>query len=461
MHYNVIVIGSGPAGEAAAINLSKHGQKVAVIEYRDSVGGACAHKGTIPSKALREAVEQVKEFNTNNLFRKVAPPYHFEFEHVLEHVSTVVAKQVAIKTHHYSRNRIDVIHGSARIQGQGSVLVVSKNQSRVYSADKIIIATGTSPYLPDDIDFNHPRIYSSDTILSMSHTPKHMIIFGAGVIGCEYASILSGLGIKIDLVDNRDRLLSFLDGEICDAVSYHLRSGGVKIRHNESYAAVTADERVVRVRMESGKVINADCLLFCNGRSGNTSELGLESVNIAVNGRSQLDVNENYETSCEGIYAIGDVIGSPGLASTALDQGRSVSNTILGIDKLKNLKNAPTGIYTIPEISSVGKTEEQLTEEKVPYEVGQAMFKDIARGQISNEETGMLKILFHRKTLQILGIHCFGKNASEIVHIGQAIMLQEGSQNSLSYFVETTFNYPTMAEAYRVAALMGLSRISK
>ncbi|MBN0987141.1 Si-specific NAD(P)(+) transhydrogenase [Amphritea pacifica] len=459
--YDVIVIGSGPAGEGAAMNAAKKGRRVAVIESQDSVGGNCTHKGTIPSKALRHSVKQIIEFNTNPMFRDIGEPRWFSFPKVLKRAEKVISNQVMMRTNFYARNRIDLFFGQAEFADKNTVLVTGTVKgNETLRAKNIIIATGSRPYKPDDIDFNHPRIYNSDTILTLSHTPRTLIIYGAGVIGSEYASIFSGLGVKVDLIDSMDRLLSFLDAEISDSLSYHLRNNAVKIRHNEVYEKVAADERGVTLTLRSGKMIRADAFLWCNGRSGNTDMLKLENIGLEANGRGQIEVDEHYRTKSEGIYACGDVIGWPALASAALDQGRAASSDMLNADDFRYINDVPTGIYTIPEISSIGKTEEQLTEECVPYEVGQAFFKDTARAQISGEPVGMLKILFNRDTLAILGIHCFGDQASEIVHIGQAIMNQAGEANTINYFVNTTFNYPTMAEAYRVAAIAGLNRIS-
>ncbi|SEQ68770.1 NAD(P) transhydrogenase [Amphritea atlantica] len=459
--YDVIVIGSGPAGEGAAMNAAKKGRRVAVIESQDSVGGNCTHKGTIPSKALRHSVKQIIEFNTNPMFRDIGEPRWFSFPKVLKRAEKVISNQVMMRTNFYARNRIDLFFGQAEFADKNTVLVTGTVKgNETLRAKNIIIATGSRPYKPDDIDFNHPRIYNSDTVLTLSHTPRTLIIYGAGVIGSEYASIFSGLGVKVDLIDSMDRLLSFLDAEISDSLSYHLRNNAVKIRHNEVYEKVVADERGVTLTLRSGKMIRADAFLWCNGRSGNTDMLKLENIGLEANSRGQIEVDEHYRTKSEGIYACGDVIGWPALASAALDQGRAASSDMLNAEDFRYINDVPTGIYTIPEISSIGKTEEQLTEECVPYEVGQAFFKDTARAQISGEPVGMLKILFNRDTLAILGIHCFGDQASEIVHIGQAIMNQAGEANTINYFVNTTFNYPTMAEAYRVAAIAGLNRIS-
>ena len=459
--YDVIVIGSGPAGEGAAMNAAKKGRRVAVIESQDSVGGNCTHKGTIPSKALRHSVKQIIEFNTNPMFRDIGEPRWFSFPKVLKRAEKVIANQVMMRTNFYARNRIDLFFGQAEFEDRNTVLVKGTVKGdETLRAKNIIIATGSRPYTPPDIDFKHPRIYNSDTVLQLSHTPRTLIIYGAGVIGSEYASIFSGLGVKVDLVDAMGRLLSFLDAEISDSLSYHLRNNAVKIRHNETYEKVEADDRGVTLTLKSGKKIRADAFLWCNGRTGNTDMLKLENVGLEANGRGQVEVDDHYRTGCEGIYACGDVIGWPALASAAIDQGRAASSDMLNADDFRYINDVPTGIYTIPEISSIGKTEEQLTEECVPYEVGQAFFKDTARAQIYGQPVGMLKILFNRETLQILGIHCFGDHASEIVHIGQAIMNQKGEANTLNYFVNTTFNYPTMAEAYRVAAIAGLNRIA-
>ncbi|MFD2230588.1 Si-specific NAD(P)(+) transhydrogenase [Alkalimarinus sediminis] len=459
-HYDVVVIGAGPAGEGAAMNAAKNGKRVAIIENKEMVGGNCTHLGTIPSKALRHAVKQIITFNTNSMFRDIGEPRWFSFPRVLKNAERVISKQVKLRTQFYARNRVDLYTGNAyfldphRIEIRGS-----QTSSEVLNAKNVFIATGSRPYLPADINFRHTRIYNSDTILKLSHTPRTLAIYGAGVIGSEYASIFAGLGVKVDLINPGDRLLSFLDDEISDALSYHLRNNGVLVRHNEEYESVEGDENGVVVTLKSGKKLRVDAFLWCNGRSGNTDNLGLENVGLEPNSRGQLTIDRQYRTEVEHIYAVGDVIGWPALASAAYDQGRSASSELVGDSFFRYIDDVPTGIYTIPEISSVGKTERELTDEKIPYEVGQSFFKDLARAQITGEPVGMLKVLFHRDTKAILGIHCFGDQAAEIVHIGQAIMAQEGEANTLDYFINTTFNYPTMAEAYRVAALNGLNRI--
>ncbi|AVF69246.1 Si-specific NAD(P)(+) transhydrogenase [Vibrio alginolyticus] len=460
-HYDVIVIGSGPGGEGAAMGLTKAGLNVAIVEKESSVGGGCTHWGTIPSKALRHAVSRIIEFNSNPLFCRNNTSVHATFSDILGHAKSVIDKQTRLRQGFYDRNSCTLLFGTARFIDNYSIAVMqSDGTEEIYSADKFVIATGSRPYQPNDVDFLHERIYDSDSILSLQHDPRHIIIYGAGVIGCEYASIFRGLGVKTDLINTRDRLLEFLDNEVSDALSYHFWNSGVVIRNDETYEKIEGTEDGVIIHLQSGKKMKADCLLYANGRTGNTDKLNLGAVGLEADSRGQLKVNRNYQTDIEHIYAVGDVIGYPSLASAAYDQGRFVAQAITkGQAENYLIDDIPTGIYTIPEISSVGKTEQELTAAKVPYEVGRSSFKHLARAQIAGKDIGSLKILFHRETKEILGIHCFGERAAEIIHIGQAIMEQKGSANTIEYFVNTTFNYPTMAEAYRVAALNGLNRL--
>jgi len=459
-HYDVIVIGSGPGGEGAAMTLSKHDKSVALVEKYHQVGGGCTHWGTIPSKALRHNVQLLADYRHHPLFEHTLANQNVTYPQLLKSADSVTAKQVSMRHRFYVRNHVDIFHGTASFEDLHKLIVQNENgsQDRI-TADYFVIATGSGPYHPPDVIFDGEAVHDSDTILRMDRTPRVITIYGAGVIGCEYASIFANLDVKVNLVNTRDRLLSFLDDEITDALSYHLRDQGVMIRHDETYDAVERTGNGVILHGKSGRKLKSDVLLWANGRSGNTAELGLDNIGLELNSRGQIDVNETFQSSIPHIYAVGDVIGAPGLASASYDQGRFTALHIAGA-KLdwKLIQDIPTGIYTSPEISSVGKTEHELTDAQIPYEVGRAEFKNLARAQISGHTTGMLKILFHRESLQILGIHCFGEQASEIVHIGQAIMRQPGKANNINYFTETTFNYPTMAEAYRVAALNGLNR---
>ena len=459
--YDAIIIGTGPGGEGAAMNLSKSGKKVAVIEKQHAVGGGCVHWGTIPSKALRHSVSRLIEYKANPLYRFTERPQRHTFQDILHHASDVITKQSTLRSSFYGRNRIHLFQGDASFVDAHTIQVQHQDGSQeLLTAQTIVIATGSRPYRPPGVDFDHPRVYDSDTILSLEHNPQRVLIYGAGVIGCEYASIFKGLGAKVDLINTRDRLLAFMDAEISDALSYHFWNNGIVIRHNEEFSKVETHDKGVVLHLESGKKVKADCILWANGRSGNTDTLNLESVGLKADSRGQLKINEHYQTEVDNIFAVGDVIGYPSLASAAFDQGRIAANAIVhGACDDRLITDIPTGIYTIPEMSSVGKTEQELTAARIPYEVGRAQFKHLARAQITGTEVGSLKILFHVETKEILGIHCFGERASEIIHIGQAIMEQKGSGNNVEYFINTTFNYPTMAEAYRVAALNGLNRL--
>lgn len=384
-HFDVIVIGSGPGGEGAAMGLTKAGFNVAIIEKENSVGGGYTHWGTIPSKALRHAVSRIIEFNSNPLFCKNNTSLHASFSDILSHAKSVIDKQTRLRQGFYDRNHCTLIFGSAKFTDSRTVSVTQADGSvEYYHADKFVIATGSRPYQPDNVDFNHERVYDSDSILSLKHDPRHIIIYGAGVIGCEYASIFRGLGVKTDLINTRDRLLSFLDNEISDALSYHFWNNGVVIRNDETFEQIEGTEDGVIVHLKSGKKMKANCLLYANGRTGNTDKLNLNAIGLTADSRGQLSVNSNYQTEVENIYAVGDVIGYPSLASAAYDQGRFVAQAIAYGNALGNLiDDIPTGIYTIPEISSVGKTEQELTSAKVPYEVGRSSFKHLARAQIA------------------------------------------------------------------------------
>jgi NAD(P) transhydrogenase len=463
--FDLVIIGSGPAGEGAAMKAAKDGASVAVIERARDVGGGCVHWATIPSKALRHSVQQFLDLKKSPLFASVAAQVKPGFPQLLRAAEGVIAKQVTMRRDFYERNHVEVIRGHASFAEQSVVEVKTTAGPRRVRGTNILVAVGSRPYRPTPeqlpgIDFAHPRIVDSDTVLKLGHTPDSITIYGAGVVGCEYASIFRNLGVKVNLVNGRDKLLSFLDDEIVDALAYHLRDQGVVIRHNEEAERVETREDGVVLHLKSGKKIGGEVLLWAQGRSGNTHDLGLPNIGLSADSRGLIPVDESFRTQVSNVFAAGDVIGAPSLASASYDQGRfAAAAAIHGSADWQLVKNVPSGIYTSPEISSVGRTERELTAAGVPYEVGHSLFRSLARAQITGNTVGMLKILFHRETLEILGIHCFGDQAAEIIHIGQAIMSQTGAANTVMYFVNTTFNYPTMAEAYRVAALNGINRL--
>lgn len=455
--YDLFVIGTGPGGEGAAMQAAKGGMRVGVAERFRQIGGGCTHWGTIPSKALRYAVTSTMKALGNPTFREMGVHVSPTMEQLQRGTQAIVGRQVSMRQSFYDRNNVPVHNGQARFLDEHSVSVDGGPPIR---SRFFVLATGSRPFRPDGVDFSSSRVFDSDTVLEMTDKPGSITVYGAGVIGTEYASMFRNLGIKVNLINSRDKLLEFLDDEIIDALSYHLRDQGVIIRHNESFEGLEVCDDGVVLQLKSGKRLKTDAFLWANGRQGNTDDLGLDTIAVEANKRGQIVVDEQFQTTIPHIYAVGDVIGIPSLASAAYTQGRAAGMHMLGqADGNLRVHDIPTGIYTSPEISSVGLTERELTEKCIPYEVGQSQFRSLARAQITGETTGMLKLLFHRDTMEILGVHCFGANASEIIHIGQAIMNQPAPHNNINYFIETTFNYPTMAEAYRVAALNGVNRL--
>ncbi|MDA7878230.1 Si-specific NAD(P)(+) transhydrogenase [bacterium] len=455
--FDLLVIGTGPGGEGAAMQAVKGGMRVAVAERYRQIGGGCTHWGTIPSKALRHTITSTMKVLNNPTYREMGINTRPTLEQLKRGTQAIIGRQVTMRQSFYDRNGVPVFRGQARFVDDHAISIDGDEPIR---AKHFVIATGSRPFHPHGVDFDHKRIYDSDSVLGMDMRPSSICIYGAGVIGTEYASMLRNLGIKVNLINTRSKLLEFLDDEIIDALSYHLRDQGVILRHDESMESIEGSDDGVILHLKSGKRVKTDALLWANGRSGNTEDLGLENIDIVANNRGQIEVDDQFQTVVPNVYAVGDVIGMPSLASAAYTQGRAAANHMLGqADGNLRLSDIPAGIYTSPEISCIGQTERELTAACVPYEVGQAQFKSLARAQITGETVGMLKILFHRETLALLGVHCFGANASEIIHIGQAIMNQPNENNTLKYFIEATFNYPTMAEAYRVAALNGLNRL--
>ena len=460
-HFEILVLGSGPGGEGAAMMAAKNGRRVAVVERYAEVGGGCTHWGTIPSKALRQAVKAVRDASSNPLLRSLRHGLRIELPQLLANASDVIEAQVDSRRRSYDRNGVPVFKGSAWFVDPHTIEVrPSQGAVTRVSADNVVIATGSRPYHPPELDFAHPRVRDSDSVLRCDTNPFAVTIFGAGVIGCEYASIFLALGCKVTLINTQQRLLSFLDDEIAEALSYHLHEQGCVIRHNEQFALVEPREKDVVLELKSGRRVRSDLLLWANGRTGNSDGMNLEAMGIQPNSRGQVVVDQHYRSAVPHIYAVGDICGPPALASAAYVQGSIAVRHIMEPDQPPpRLDLLPSGIYTLPEISSVGLTENQLLEQKISYEVGRASFKNLARAQMTNEKIGMLKILFHTETLRVLGVHCFGDGASEIVHIGQT-MMASNELNNLKYFTEATFNYPTMAEAYRVAAYNGLNRLT-
>jgi NAD(P) transhydrogenase len=459
--FDVVVIGSGPAGEGAAMMAAKSQLSVALVERYFEVGGGCTHWGTIPSKALRHAAKILQDLRRNPLLNEFRAASQLTYPQLLASATRVVESQVSSRRRFYERNRVPIYSGEARFIDANTLEVQPALGKPVRISGKhIIIGAGSRPYHPPEIDFTHDRIRDSDSILRYTENPFSVTIYGAGVIGCEYASIFINLGAKVTLVNTQDRLLSFLDDEIAEALSYHLREQGCVVRHNEKLQSLEARERDVVLHLESGRKIKSDLLLWANGRTGNSSELALDTIGIQANSRGQIAVNGHYQTSVPNVYAVGDIVGPPALASAAYVQGaHAVQHIIDPSVESHRQETIPNGIYTIPEISSIGRNERELQEARVPYEVGHCAFKNLARAQMTGERVGMLKIIFHAETLALLGIHCFGDGASEIVHIGQAVMASK-DLNNIRYFTNTTFNYPTMAEAYRVAAHNGINRLT-
>jgi NAD(P) transhydrogenase len=460
-HFDLIVIGTGPGGEGAAMCFAKSGKSVAAVERFEAVGGGATHWGTIPSKALRAAIFHMHKLHQSPIYKRLDVAPEINFPDLLTRARHVVEEQADLRQGFYDHNHVPLIPGHAHFLDDRTIQVTNEaGAARRYTADGFVIATGSTPFRPADIDFKHHRIFDSDTLLDMKFTPGSVVVYGAGVIGCEYASMLRVMGAEVTLINAKARLLDFLDDEISDALSYHFCDKGIEMLHPEEYERIEPTDDHVIVHLKSGKRIRTDAFVWCQGRSGNTTNLGIENLGIKPTSRGLLEVDESFQLKGKSkIYAVGDIIGPPSLASAAYDQGRFAASHLLGQADYRLVQDIPSGIYTTPEISSVGKTEKQLTDAKVPYAVGKAPFKTLARAQITGQTVGMLKLLFHRETLELLGIHCFGESAAEIVHIGQAIMGMPAPHNSINYFVHTTFNYPTMAEAYRVAALRGLEQV--
>jgi len=457
-HYDLAVIGSGPAGQKAAIAASKMRKKVVLIDGKNMIGGVCVHTGTIPSKTFRESVLFLTGYSQRVFYgRDYMVKDSIAMKDLMLRVNAVVERETEVIHNQLRRNHIALVNGMARFVDEHTLEAWTVDSSMRVTADKIIIACGTRPAHSSTIPLDGKRIFDSDMLPTVEKLPREIIVVGAGVIGLEFASWFAALNVEVTLVDARASLLEFADREIIESLSYQLRRRGVIFRMNEKVASVEIDEERNRVsaKMESGKTINAEGLLYAVGRQANTDTLNLAAVGIAPDARGTLKVNEYFQTSVPHIYAAGDVIGFPALASTSMEQGRLASSHMFGTPGTLDPRLLPYGIYTIPEMSMVGYTEEHLTKEKIPYEVGVSKYEELAKGQMLGDQQGMLKLLFCPTTFKVLGVHIIGDRAAEIIHIGQAVMSLGAT---IHYFRDSVFNYPTLAEAYKVAALDGLNK---
>lgn len=458
-HYDLLVIGTGPAGQKAAVQAAKLGKKVGIIERKMVLGGVCINTGTIPSKSLREAVLYLSGFRQRSVYGSsyrlkktiTIEDLAFRANHVITHEIQIVRQQMA-------RNRVDLFFGTASFLDPHRLRIETARDPLELTADFFVIAVGTEPARPPDIPFDDTSIIDTDKLLTLKRIPDSMVIVGGGVIGKEYASILAAIGIPVTLIDKRPRLLEFVDDEIIDVLQQQMKDLGVKLYHDEEVLTIKKDRRSIAVTLRQNPPIQASTLMYAIGRVGATQSLNLTSIGLQADGRGRLSVNEHFQTAVAHIYAAGDVIGFPALASTSMQQGRHAACHAFGHPDRTDTSLLPYGIYAIPEISMVGRNEEELKQADVPYGVGIARYKEIARGQLIGDETGMLKLLFHRHTRHLLGVHAIGEGATELIHIGQAVMAFHGK---IDYFIDTVFNYPTLAECYKVAALDGMNRLPR
>src|SRR5271156_5324089 len=455
--FDLVVIGSGPAGQKGAICAAKMRKRVAIIDRTVMIGGVCVHTGTIPSKSVREAIFQL----TGNAVRAFYGDSYRGKNDITIHdlsfrVNAIVSRETEVIRAQLKRNGVAVFQGTAQFVDPHTLEVQGDTEKITVRGDHILIACGTRPARDPQIPFDDKRIVDTDSISCMEGLPREIIVVGAGVVGLEYTSFFAALGIEVTLIDQRPTILDFVDREIMEALAYHLRQMGTTFRLGEKVTRVGIDPNRDRVfaELESGKKVQGDALVYAVGRQANGDLLQLEAAGLRADSRGKIKVNEDYQTDVPHIYAAGDIIGFPALASTSMEQGRLASCRMFGAPSEHMPELFPYGIYTIPEISTVGQTEEKLTAARVPYEVGISKFNELAKSMMLGDETGMLKLLFDRHTRKLLGVHILGQRATEIVHIGQAVMAYGGT---IEYFRDTVFNYPTLAEAYKVAALDGLN----
>jgi NAD(P) transhydrogenase len=459
--YDLAIIGSGPSGQRAAVAASKMKKRVVVVEARSVVGGVCINTGTIPSKTMREAVLHLSGYNYRSVYG-----INYRVKEKITMADLAFRVQGVIKTENdvteaqLSRNGIDIVHGMARFVDPHQIRVEGPQGDTTIDAEKVIVAVGTRPATSPKVPINGRTIINSDQILDMPALPRSFIVVGGGVIGVEYTCMFATLGVRCTLIEKRNKLLEFADQEIVETLSYHLRDSRVTMRLGEEVESVEElPDGTVVANLQSKKKVSGDALLYAVGRQGAVDDLNLAAAGLEADSRGRIPVDEHYQTKVDHIFAVGDIVGFPSLASVSMEQGRIAAAR--AFDDHKTSSNPgfyPYGIYTIPEISFIGKTEEQLTDEDVPYEVGMAYYRETARGQIRGDTTGRLKLLFHRDTRKVLGVHIIGEGASELVHIGQVVMTLDGT---VDYFVETVFNYPTLAECYKAAAFNGLGRLNR
>jgi NAD(P) transhydrogenase len=456
--FDLVVLGSGPGGQKAAIAASKLGRSVAMVERRDMIGGVCINTGTIPSKTLREAVVYLTGLNQRELYGQ---SYRLKDDITVADLATrtshVIGREVDVIRNQLSRNRVTLLIGSGRFLDAHTLLVSDPGgRENKVTGEHIVVATGTVPARPSTVEFDDETVIDSDGIARLQRVPRSMVVVGAGVIGIEYASMFAALGTKVTVVERRPRMLEFCDLEIVEALKYHLRDLAVTFRFGETVAAVERHSGATVTVLESGKRIAADTVMYSAGRQGVTAGLGLEAAGLTADERGRIAVDGTFRTAVPSIYAVGDVIGFPALASTSMEQGRLAAHHASGepVHQMPSLQ--PIGIYTIPELSFVGRTEDELTEARVPFEVGIARYRELARGQIIGDSYGMLKLIVSPVDRTVLGVHVFGSNATELVHIGQTVM---GCSGKVDYLVDTVFNYPTLAESYKVAALDAANKL--
>jgi len=456
--YDLLVLGSGPSGQKAAIAAAKLGKRVAIVDRRDMLGGVCINTGTVPSKTLREAVLYLTGLSQRDLYgSSYRVKEQITVSDLAARTSHVITRQTDVIRNQLARNHIAMLTGTGHFTDAHSLSIDDgSGRDTKVTADKIIIAAGTRPARPDSVDFDDRTIVDSDGVINLDKVPRSMVVVGAGVIGMEYASMFAALGTKVTVVERRDKMLDFCDEEIIESLKYHLRDLSVTFRFGEEVAAVERHQTAALCILKSGKKIAADTVMYSAGRQGQTDDLALEAAGLSADKRGRIDVDTSYRTAVDNIYAVGDVIGFPALASTSMEQGRLAAQHACGEPVREMHELQPIGIYTIPEISFVGKTEDELTDSATPFEVGIARYRELARGQIVGDSYGMLKLLVSPADGRLLGVHVFGTAATDIVHIGQAVM---GCGGTVDYLVDAVFNYPTLSEAYKVAALDASNKI--